>query len=270
MFSLRIRHLMIVVVYVAVALAWGLAAPRYIGGKDGLGFAAMHLVFTPVVLACLSALLLRPGPYRDRITVGMITVACILVLFYATIPIFLLLYFQPALRTKVPELQTVPGVLNLLGLWSLSGACLLTVAIAWSRGLIRRDCPRCGCKKLLMAAFQDQRRQRSGHHYRCGVCDHEAEIPGSELGGGCPNCGRRTLIYKRHSFHWCLRCHARVKRFRHGPWEDAASPSDDGFYWLWTPAASLRWIGDRIRRNSRAEECEDEPSAQRPIRKGHG
>src|SRR5690349_9725571 len=65
---LRIRHLMVLVVDAALALGLVVAALRTTGPERPLLVACAILV-SPLLLACLSPLLLPPGPGRDWITV---------------------------------------------------------------------------------------------------------------------------------------------------------------------------------------------------------
>jgi hypothetical protein len=245
---LRIRHLMILVVYVAVVLAWLLAALRTTGSTNGISDSVLRALFMPMVLAGLSALILRPGPHRDWITVFALTGQVIFLANWFTLPPLFLLYVLPALRKRSWNSQTWNVLIVTLSLCILVGILLLITEARW---LIRRECPRCGRKKLLRAVFQRQRRPRTGRYYRCGVCDHHAKISRSQYTAGCPSCGKHTLLLEPYSFFWCLNCRARVRRLRGGPWEDATTPADDGFYWLWTPAALLRSVLDRMAQKSR-------------------
>jgi ribosomal protein L37AE/L43A len=244
--ALRIRHLMIVVVYVAVVLAWVLAALRTTGSTNGIADSLLRVLFIPMGLAGLSVLILRPGPHRDWITAFALTGQVVFLVNWFTLPPLLFLFLLPALRKATSNTQMWGEFVAMLAICILVGILLATALIAEARWLIRRECPRCGRKRLLRALFQNLRRPRTGRYYRCGVCDHHAKISRSQYAKGCPSCGKHTLLREAYSFYWCLNCRARLKRLRGGPWEDAPTPADDGFYWLWTPAAWLRSVRDRI------------------------
>ncbi len=250
---LKIRHLMILVVYVAVVLAWVLAALRTTGSTNGIRDSLLRVLFIPVVLAGLSALILRPGPHRDWVTAFALTGQFIFLVNWFTLPPLLFLYFLPAFRNATSNIQMWKEFVAILAICILVGLLLVTALIAEAKWLIRRECPRCGRKKLLRALFQIQRRQRTGRYYRCGVCDHHAKISRSQYMKGCPSCGKHTLLLEPYTYYWCLNCHARLKCLRGGRWEDAPTPADDGFYWLWTPAAWLRSRLDRLAQKSRPQ-----------------
>ena len=257
MATMRIRHLMVLVVYVAVALGWMLPSIRWPGPDRGV-LIYTSILLAPAMLAALSVFILLPGPHRDWLT-------C----FFCTLQIAfgVLLLSAPGLfvfGTWLYWNQRPRGLerpdLGFLSLFLILGLMNWVTVFRFARYLVLRRCPHCQRTSLVASALQS--RPRGGRYYRCGVCDHDARISGDQLSRRCPNCGKHTLIVKRYSFHWCLKCPARVKRLPRRPWEDAPTPSDDGFYWLWTPAASLRSVRGRVTGGSRAESAERSSSAR--------
>ncbi len=174
--QLKIRHLMILVVYVAVVLAWLIPGLRALGRWDGALVLLFSVLLVPTVLAVLSV-------------------------------------------------------------------------------VIPSECPSCRRRALVHAAFQDYR-LAARRYFRCGICDAETLLKKSQQNQGCPKCGKRTLLPRRYSFHWCLKCRTRRKRLRGGPWVDAPIPQDDHFYWLWTPATWLHPVLARAANQSHPEDIE--------------
>ena len=180
---LRLRRVMIVAAYVAVTLAMVLYHGG-IGGGQSTDPSPSVLVFIPLVLCGLSALILVPGPHRDWIY-----------------NVFVVLQFAFCALSLAGFALTSIQIGG-----SILGGLLAVVSIVGVRGtffhgglfLIPRPCPECGRNALVHAAMQRP--------------------------------GMRTY----HDYFWCLNCCERYKRLRSGPWEQAWSPSDDRFYWLWS------------------------------------
>ncbi len=122
---LKIRHLMILVVYVAVVLAWVLAALRTTGSTKGISDSLLRVLFIPMVLAGLSALILRPGPHRDWITAFALIGQVIFLFNGFTLPPLLVVYFLPALRKGTANGQMWYAVIATLSLGILVPILLL-------------------------------------------------------------------------------------------------------------------------------------------------
>jgi hypothetical protein len=72
MARLRIRHIMVLVVYVAVVLAWFLTALNATGPDRG-ALVFYSVLFVPALLAAVSACILPPGPLRFWLTAFFVT-----------------------------------------------------------------------------------------------------------------------------------------------------------------------------------------------------
>jgi hypothetical protein len=233
MSRLRIQHLMILVVYVAVTLAWLVPSLRATGPNSGMVL-FLSALLTPAVLALLSVLILRPGPYRGWLTAFFLALQLLLAA---------CLFEVPAVLFAVAYWYQAP-----IGITPRDWGFLLPIQIfaffpwfytfRFAKYAIPARCPGCRRLNLVSAPFLNPRR-KDQLYFRCGVCDNESLVNMSQYAQGCPSCGNRTLIHKDYSFHWCLNCRTRWKRLPRRTWEDASAPVDDGFYWLHTRAASL-------------------------------
>jgi hypothetical protein len=133
--GLRIRHLMIVIVYVAVVLAWVQAALRTTGATNGIRDSLLHVLFMPMMLAGISALILRPGPHRDWITAFALTGQVIFLVNWFTLPTLLFLFFLPALRKATSNMQLWLEPVVILAICILVGIFLGTALIAEAKWL---------------------------------------------------------------------------------------------------------------------------------------
>jgi hypothetical protein len=249
---MTVRHMMIAVLYVAVALGMVMAVLRTTGPGRYMAWTAFAL-WLPMALAFLSAVLLRRGPWRQWLTFSFIAA-----LFFA---VGALLFAFPAVvvlifagrggspRPPVSWPHAVP-----FGIGSLFFAAAATYIVLDS--LIPRFCPRCR-RLALINSFGHGRLHRGKRLYlRCEICDHVARLPVVEIAfsrdrgrdpkkrlvspisplvaagdrPACLACGRPTLRRVPYRFYWCLACGSRCKRDGHRPWDDAPSPADDDSY----------------------------------------
>jgi hypothetical protein len=237
---MRLRHLTILVVYVAVAVAVLVSTLRTTG-PERLQEVISTVVFVPIALLGLSALILRPGPHRVWLAAFFLTSSYALLASFLTAPALLV----SVLGRRLPK----PGELFLLAVLLFCG-CLTWIGVValvrWR--LIPSQCPRCGRKTLRNATLHGGlgRTFQGGVYVRCGVCDRESFVSRSQYAQGCSSCGRHTLRYRRYTFAWCLSCHARYKRAPRAAWEIAADPSDESFLWLWSFGEWLRSLIDRM------------------------
>jgi hypothetical protein len=262
MLRLRIRHLMLLVLYVAVILALTMPAIRT-RGPDRVAFILATVLGVPMAMAAFSALILRPGPHRDWLT-------C----FFVTIPMtFLALVLTIGTLMGAMTTKEIAGTwrepVNWV-IWSLVDVLLWVVVIALGRGfLVPKQCPRCRKISLLQAFYLDAERPQNASygHYRCGVCEYEALLTRSEAHQACPHCGRTTwsCLWKakdgsrrswsyhyKYKFYWCLACGARCKQLLPGDRKEATSLEDERYYWLWSFRGWLRARIDRVAKQARA------------------
>ena len=202
---LKIRHLMILIVYTAVSLAAMTAAVNQPEPR------LLHVVYAsillPFVLSGLSLLILRPGPGRDWV------VAFFWTIFHGLFAILMTASALLVLWLRGP----VTPIIGMVWLGSISFfGCLLLLGNAIRLGrlyLIPTQCRRCGRKSLIRAALSHMASNWSLYYVRCGICDRKDHLDVSRIREGCPNCHRPTFILIRYRFYWCLNCHGRFKPF---------------------------------------------------------
>jgi hypothetical protein len=256
---LRIRHLMILIVYVAVTLTVMLAAsdksePRLF---DVIGAS----IVLPLVLSSLSVLLLRPGPSRDWVVAFFWTIFQGLLAILFAAPTLLVIFMYRRLNGPVGPIK---GAQLIVPIISFYGLLCLGLAVRQGRlYLIPAQCPRCERKRLLRAVLSGIASNWPLYYVRCGICDRRDRLYVSRIREGCPTCHRPTFILIRYRFYWCLECRSRFKRLRRGDWEDASSPEDDGWFLLWSLSGSLRTLINRIVKKGRTpghDELQQQPA----------
>jgi hypothetical protein len=257
MLRMKIRHLMILVLYAAVALAVIMPVLR-LPTSDRAFLVCTAIFCAASALAGLSWLIHRTGPRRDWLVnffgwSAMMSVTTLLAVAFVYS------------RNNDP----FPGFLCL----SFGFAC---ISLARQK-LIPRDCPRCGRKALLKAkagyptpkitvtavAFACESCLAVTFRHRwaadraclhCGkrvipcnsdlsahcVCESCGAITYARRGRiaqGCSRCGRSrwldSPVPDRWEYHWCLACEVRVKQRVDGTWEEARSPQDEWPYARW-------------------------------------
>jgi hypothetical protein len=252
MLRMRIRHLMILVLYFAIAMAALVAVLRTpasgrVAAWFGLGFGL------PLTFAGLSRILLGPGPHRDWIVAFFLVMTWVLAASLFAAPLFVLAFLHVARPSEWNA-----GVLFQSAIYALFfGIVAITFA---TRRLIPTFCPRCGRRAVVGASGQEQLHRGQFLYFRCWVCDRVSRLEIVEIavatGRGwsrfrekhlvsplswrvpaenrpaCPACGRKALREVPYRFCWCLACGSRYKRARRQVWEDAGTPDDDAFYYL--------------------------------------
>ena len=220
--QLRIQHLMLLVLYVAVALAMSLPAMHARGVGRPL-LLSVTIPGVPLTLAGLSWLILRPGPQRDLVQISFLFIA------HASVGL------TPFVFLALSKSDSLFWFLNLaLGLaWSFRS---LLIARKW---LTLKPCPHCRKKVLLdaqpgkepvqhqeltheearkMAWLESQRLA----YYSCDSCARVGELSAAEARQSCPHCGGINLrrlqrldhgyqsprFLPRGGFYWCLACGA--------------------------------------------------------------
>ncbi len=240
---MRIRHLMIAVVYVAVTLILIMAA-REAQGPLRFVIAPVFFLAIPFALATLSFLILPPGPRRDWICALLWVHAFAgLILLHAVL--FIPYFVQHQLLSSRGSDDRIVGFLNVVNsvIFMLVGAWPMVKLL---RYLIPSHCPQCERKRLLNAAwFVVAGGKKRCDYFRCVDCDEDLVIKRSQYGRGCPQCGRPQIRRRPYSFYWCLNCRARVKRLPNASWEPVRSPEEDGFYSLWDSGDWLRLLVGR-------------------------
>ena len=209
---MRLRHLMLVVLYVAVILGLMMPAIRT-PWPNRIQLLVPTALGVPIAMALLSALILRPGPHRNWATTFFLVVA-------QSLCGFLVL-------AGMLSGELIPKQLG--GPWDgpLIWVILVLVAIAsWflvialtQQFLIPRRCPRCTKTTLLQSGlFVDRTRRsyRKENHlsmlewlvhqdsqqfsfFRCSVCDSEVFLDHCRARLGCPTCSRTALYFLRRT-----------------------------------------------------------------------
>ena len=252
---MRIRHLVILVVYVAVALAFVVAVIRA-PGPEQVQQAWILGMLIPAILIGSAALLLRPGPHRDWITSFFWSLSMLVLALFCTLPV-LIVAWRGQFLAEIAKRGSMVGPAMFYSLISWGG--LLFIA-RWN--LTARPCPGCGRRTLVRAANQQEKHRVKAWYHRCTACNQVCRVPSDDRRGPsirgagreamprpvCPHCGGETLRRIPYQFFWCLGCRSRYKRARRGAWEEAGQPDDDDFYWLWSLEGSLsrvfrRWSG---------------------------
>jgi predicted RNA-binding Zn-ribbon protein involved in translation (DUF1610 family) len=256
MSRMRIHHIMVVVAFVAIAVA--LSRPGIVTPGSGSTHFLVPMALLGVILAFagFSWLIVRPGAHRDWLMAFFIWLSFIGVTISSTI-----------------ELLSGTGQRDRL-LWALMFLPTLFYC-TWIaiQALIPERCPHCGKRKLLKAETNRWRRppeimlsqaelrargepdHRS--YYHCEACGLVSELSRAQARQGCPNCEGEPLFrlwrtehgfeppqsISRFEYYWCLGCKARCKQVVPGVWEQAVSPEDDRPYARWD---LIGWLGHRI------------------------
>ena len=262
MLQVKVRTLMIWVLFVAVFLALITPAIRSTGPDRGLIW-CNTVLGSPFGMAALSAVILRPGARRDWVTQFFIALPCVMIGLVLAVVVY-----HGWVPPKVVGTWNAPVNRIMFLLFAFTWWCVLI--LLGKEFLVPGRCPCCRRRGLLKSAREYFRRELqqmrgekdSAYHererahcktllfafYRCGVCDVEAFLSIAQARQGCPGCGRETMLrsfkaregvrrqwgYFRYQFFWCLRCGARSKQMLPGAWELAASPGDDSHYWVST------------------------------------
>lgn len=245
---MRLRHLMVLIAYVAVALALVVAVMRVFEENETAGAtAAAILLAIPWVPAGFCWFVLRRGPYRDWVVALHMAVGLTLLAGALASPflLFIVHALAPWARRPVgPSQLALTSAALPVGLVVWIGAFSL-----YRRNLKRLECP--GCKrKQLVRSLKTSHKAMSA---RCGACDEVFVLHPFRRGQACPKCARNTLFARSYAFHWCLSCGGRAKRLRRGPWEQAPSPQDDPFYSLWDLGEWFQHLSRRIRSRARTQ-----------------
>jgi hypothetical protein len=225
----RIKHLMVLVIYVAIELALLELALRF-PGKDRAVIVLAAVIVSPLALYPLTLAIFQPGPRRDRV-LGLLCAQFMLLvgLFGTGVVAAAVLY------TTVQRSQFV--VLVCLALGAFGG---LFLGACWARRyLIPAPCP--GCQRRgLVEAWQPRSDQGVPWFYwvRCDSCHRQDCVRWPQSLQGCPTCRQPFFKRRPYIFFWCQNCRRRFKRSRRGDWEDASSPDFDIAYSFWSPA---RW-----------------------------
>jgi hypothetical protein len=237
----KIRQLCVLIAYAAVSVTMVRVAVDHLE-QQRIGDFVRTSIAVPFVLTAVSVLVLKPGPSRDWVaalfwTTGHILFSLMLIL--ATITVMLMNRWPPAPAAIV----LTPF---LIGCLFLSGNAVRV----GRQHLLATQCPACEKRRLVRAALEEM--VSDWRYFRCGICDRTEHVrilrkaDGRPLGYICPYCNRLARRVVRYQFYWCLSCHARFKRLRHGDWEDASKPVDDSHFWLWSVVRSVQSLFGRI------------------------
>jgi predicted RNA-binding Zn-ribbon protein involved in translation (DUF1610 family) len=253
-----IRHLMLVVLYVALFLGLTMPVLRTPPNQRGLLVPATALG-APFLMALVSAFALRPGPHRDRLTTLFVVIA--LALLAVLLAAFICTGSFEAIYPGNPRVSVV-----LLVILLLLAICSWFLAVALAlEYLIPRRCPRCGKTTLMQsglfanrtfAAWKRRTRRtmlewlvhEDTQRFSCFICTscrREVLLDHCQARLGCPACGHPTLHHLhrsrygaslpsviRYRFFWCFSCGGRCKQLLPGIWEETSSPADDREFWL--------------------------------------
>jgi predicted RNA-binding Zn-ribbon protein involved in translation (DUF1610 family) len=260
---MNIRHLMLLVLYSAVALGVFLSALK-LPVRDRTRLVGLALCAASTALAGLPWFIHRPGPWRDWLVRLFTCSALVWVLFSLSVDIS-------------------RGGLD--ALFSAFFCLQLGFASIWlaKQGLIPGDCPHCGRKALVKATPDTRSRKtalravayvcescgvvtfprrgevargcsRCGRtlspgnsdlspHYVCESCGVVTYAPRGRIAQGCSRCGRSRWVDSpvpdRWEYYWCLACERRSKERVDGTWEAADGPEDEGPYSRWD---FLGWV----------------------------
>lgn len=270
MSPMRIWHLNVLSVYVAVALAFGVALARATDGEAfllGLFVAELMLLG----LAGLMYIVVRPGPHRDWLVMSCVSLTFYLIALMGAAPI-------PVLAWR-GDFSGGPGFggKQMLQVGLLAGLlCALFLFFAIKATGTRR-CPGCGRPTLLESAARNRGGDGALCRFCCTTCEKECSAacifhrPKSLREAllkdaktlvetpPCPHCERPTLKRIPYTFYWCLACRSRYKRRRKGEWEYAGQPDDDRFYSLWD---GREWLAGLVRRSTERSDRPDPPAEQ--------
>ncbi len=251
MLRMNIRVLMLLVLYSAVALWLFLPAFRA-PARERIFYVCLAMFVVPIVLAGLSWLILRPGPWRDWLA-GFFTCSALLVVAVFAVEIFRSIGDANALvfalcgfpAVLFARERLVPGQCPACGrkgllkatpvlhgrqrpLKAVAHLCTSCGGVTFARrGGVLRVCPLCG-KTLI-----PENSPLSAHYVceSCGVVTYSSRV---RMAQGCLRCGRSrwldSPVPDRWEYFWCLACGARSKQRVDGRWEAARRPEDDGPY----------------------------------------
>ena len=241
MMQVKIRTVTIGALFVAVCFALITPAILSTGANRGSVW-LLTILYVPIGMAALSAIVLRSGPHRDAIT------GSFLVILYFAIAAAL----AAALCVGwVPEkvVGTWKEPLNLILLYLVTCGFWWMLIAYVKTYLLPTRCPCCQKRGLLRSVVkliggelkrergesESAYRERERAHrktllfsfYRCGVCDAEAFLSISREREVCPSCGRQTMLRSfrtkegarrkfflyKYRFFWCLACGRGPSRF---------------------------------------------------------
>ena len=272
MTRMKIRHLMMLVLYASVALTVIRPVLRLPVRDRGFLVCAATL-FAASALAELSWLIHRTGPRRDWLVNFFLWSAMMSVAAQFAVAF---------VNGRISDPFPVGFVCLLFGF-----DCILLAR----QKLIPRGCPRCGRKALLKATPRiptpkitvravayicescravtfrgrweaDRACLLCGErvipcnsdlsaHCVCESCGAITYARRGRIAQGCARCGRSrwadSPVPDRWEYYWCLACEARSKRRVDGTWEEARSPQDDWPYaqWDfvgWAESVLRRWV----------------------------
>lgn len=227
---MKIRHLMVLVVFVACEMSMLMVALRATG-PDRNTVRFVFAIGSPFALAGLSGLIVRPGPHRDWIA------GLFVALGYSAVLVFLATLLCARIILNRPVFPNATGGFPVVSLIILALTVAYPVVSIITRYLFPRTCPGCGRRRLVRAIMQSDFPHRKLFAYLCPQCDCRCRLSWAELhkpgGAGfrCPKCGHYPLRKIAYRFFWCLACQARYKRVRRGAWEVIDQPEDEAFYW---------------------------------------
>jgi hypothetical protein len=233
MSRIRIRHLMVLVLYVAVALALMIPAIKtYWPKRISMLMGAAALASSAMLP--LTALVVRPGPRRDWVFV------LLNLLTWALLVTFLIVDIESISYSIVVIL--------------LCGVPSWLLFAQYKEYLIPRKCPRCLRKRVIPSMAQ--RSSQLYSVYICRSCDFEGPLARQKGFPICPSCRQDTLVpvKKPFTYSWCLNCGSRWKQVPPGAVQEASGPEDDRSYWLWSFGKWIRTRADRIAKRARPTE----------------
>jgi transcription elongation factor Elf1 len=239
----KIRQLCVLIAYVAVSLAMVRVAVDHLEQQRISDFVWTSIA-VPFVLTAVSVLVLRPGPSRDWVTALFWTTGQILFSIMLIRPAIVIMLMNRWPGAPAGQFRVVTIVLTA---FLIGGLFLLGNAVRVGRQqLLAMQCPACEKRRLVRAALEKM--TSSWRYFRCGICDRQEHVRISRKSQVCPNnhicpyCNRLARLVVRYRFYWCVSCHARFKRLRHGDWEDASKPVDDSHFWLWSVGRSVQTL----------------------------
>jgi predicted RNA-binding Zn-ribbon protein involved in translation (DUF1610 family) len=253
MSPIRIRHLMWLVLYIAIALALSLPAIRDLSiptikpGPYRNLFLCLATVGVPLAWACLTWFVSEAGPVRDWLT-----------MFFACLGLTLA---SPWLIVAISG-KAENGLIGLL------------ITLPWEVYLVRLiaehvipdRCPECLKKRLVRALkFTVQSEADLYAYSHCRKCGFQGWVIRKRRFPPCPSCRQAGLYAASNSGYgwklsppshrlthcWCLDCRSRWKR--HGPEDsfEVTTPDDDRYDSLWSFPGWIRFQIERLSRVAR-------------------
>ncbi len=249
---MRVRHLMIAIVHVAIALAIYMTAARNLNSVGNLRFISAFLVVPPTLIV-VSLFTVNAGPHRELLltlfsssfwafaVLVMITMIAVTLLIPGTAN-----HLSPIVRTILSIVIIIPPLI-------FCGAGLLVYFWVVADILFPERCPRCGQKKLVSTSniwiILRPTKSCTPTYYKCMDCEFVTFLRKPGLRPKCRSCGGKNLETQRYAFFWCLHCGERVKRRFKTPWEPIVSSDDDVFYSLWDFGDWLRSVAKRVKKS---------------------